>query len=424
MRWSKRPSLPLSSLTHAASRAPCCGRHRPAFFGPTGRNGFHHSVRQPFLLDLLKRLFLGPTYSEPHVASRSERTRAAMPPPIFNPDVAKPELAFLHQVLGLKPSINKNAQLQDVVFICIDCEAFEHDQKKITEVGVAVLDTKDLAATKPGEHGAGWIAKMQYAHFRPTEYVMQVNRRFVKGCEDKFAFGDTAWIHLRDAAKVMARIFQCPSRLSEAAKFNVDLPDDKRNVVFIAHGISNDDAYLAQLGFKLSQAENTVRQVDSQRVAGGAKNKALGLKRLLEELGVESQGLHNAGNDAAYTLQAVLFMAVKEHRQPGKMFETKLVPAIKLPGTVRAAGVSAPHVYGGTAKEEKVKLPINGPSHAQKTKFRNKTFKKPPTPATNNSAPAAGQLPNLPNLGRHQMKRPAPEDDGTNGPPARKKTAR
>lgn len=42
------------------------------------------------------------------------------------------DLLQLQQILGLAPS---KKPVQDVVFVCIDCEAYESDQTKITEIG-------------------------------------------------------------------------------------------------------------------------------------------------------------------------------------------------------------------------------------------------------------------------------------------------
>lgn len=42
------------------------------------------------------------------------------------------DLLQLQQILGLAPS---QRPVQDVVFVCIDCEAYEFDQTKVTEIG-------------------------------------------------------------------------------------------------------------------------------------------------------------------------------------------------------------------------------------------------------------------------------------------------
>lgn len=52
--------------------------------------------------------------------------------------MAHQELSHIQQLLGLAESKN-GKPVQDVVFVCIDCEAFEFDQSKITEIGMSRL---------------------------------------------------------------------------------------------------------------------------------------------------------------------------------------------------------------------------------------------------------------------------------------------
>ena len=52
--------------------------------------------------------------------------------------MAHQELSQLQQLLGLAEPKN-GKPVEDVVFVCIDCEAFEFDQSKITEIGVSRL---------------------------------------------------------------------------------------------------------------------------------------------------------------------------------------------------------------------------------------------------------------------------------------------
>lgn len=54
------------------------------------------------------------------------------------------ELQLVQKMLGLPSPIPLPSELADVVFVCVDCEAFEFAQNKTTEVGVSVLDTREL----------------------------------------------------------------------------------------------------------------------------------------------------------------------------------------------------------------------------------------------------------------------------------------
>jgi hypothetical protein len=71
-------------------------------------------------------------------------------------------------------------QEASVVFVCVEL---------VTEVGIATLDTKDLASVVPGEGGANWMSCIRARHFRINEHKHLNNVEFVAGCADKFEFG-------------------------------------------------------------------------------------------------------------------------------------------------------------------------------------------------------------------------------------------
>src|SRR5689334_21942416 len=93
-------------------------------------------------------------------------------------------------VAAWQPDMIAPFQPKDHVrFVCVDVEAFEFNTNLITEVGFAVLDTEDIIGIAPGEDGRNWIAAMQGYHFRISEYTHLKNKKFVKGCPEKFNFG-------------------------------------------------------------------------------------------------------------------------------------------------------------------------------------------------------------------------------------------
>ena len=75
------------------------------------------------------------------------------------------------------------------VFICVDVEAYERDNNKITEIGICTLDVRDLAQQVPGEGGKNWMELIRCRHFRIREYKHLNNTEFVSGCADRFEFG-------------------------------------------------------------------------------------------------------------------------------------------------------------------------------------------------------------------------------------------
>ncbi|KAI5370730.1 Putative ribonuclease H-like superfamily [Septoria linicola] len=137
------------------------------------------------------------------------------------------------------------------------------------------------------------------------------NGRFSKGNPDSFAFGESAGLTLADANAVLATVIENGGL---AVK-----PAEPRNVIIVGHSLKNDLAYLRLLGgLEVLQLPNVVLRFDTQLIATPKKQKP-GLAKLLVALEIDAKHLHNAGNDAYYTLYALLCMAVKERHEPGSV---------------------------------------------------------------------------------------------------------
>jgi len=230
----------------------------------------------------------------------------------------KAEVRRLQQMLGLVGGIDKD--LNGAIFICIDCEAYERAQHMITEIGISILDPKALKDIDPGPDGSAWFDAIKHVHLRVEEYKHLVNGAFVKGCPDKFNFGATSFIKLADAGKILHRIFNNTERVHEACNLDLELqPNTKAKIVLVGHALGGDTKYLRRVGFSPS---NVIAHMDTQKLARASKKDSPGLRRLLIALGIEAQNLHNAGNDAAYTMQALVGLAVREHHEAGSVEAT------------------------------------------------------------------------------------------------------
>ena len=78
---------------------------------------------------------------------------------------------------------------QDVVFVCIDVEAIELTPNPISEVGIAILDSKDIRNVRQGPCGSDWWKYFKCHHLRIKEYSGLINYRYIQGCPDHFDFG-------------------------------------------------------------------------------------------------------------------------------------------------------------------------------------------------------------------------------------------
>ena len=230
----------------------------------------------------------------------------------------------------------------DVVFVSVDVEAYERERRAITEIGISSLDTRDLIKLAPGEGGADWFNKIRSRHFRIREYGHLQNTEFVAGCADRFekAFGTSEWVSKAEAPKIIASCFRPPfavnpknpkanlrfvavdhpqtgtSQPTDSAPSSSDAaqPDDtllKRNIILVGHGIKSDIEYLRNLGYDVSNLSNLLEAIDTADIYRAFKQEQnpRNLGQVLLELGLTGWNLHNAGNDAAYTLQALLGIA-------------------------------------------------------------------------------------------------------------------
>jgi hypothetical protein len=218
---------------------------------------------------------------------------------------------------------------QSVVFVCVDIEAYEKDHNKITEVGVATLDTRDLAGVAPGTDGEAWRGKIRARHFRINEYRHLVNNQYVTGKPNGFEFGVSTFVSLKDAPTEVAACFRPPFGLHEhniGVRYaqgpviseadademrknindsiaEIDL-DEKRNVVFLGHNTNADVGYLQKLGFDPLKAEGILECMDTAKMwqAWRREQQPTSVGRILNSLDIIGWGLHNAGNDAVYTV--------------------------------------------------------------------------------------------------------------------------
>ncbi|KAI9790747.1 MAG: hypothetical protein M1816_004889 [Peltula sp. TS41687] len=203
-----------------------------------------------------------------------------------------------------------------VVFICVDVEAYEKDNSLITEIGISTLDTLDLLSLPPGDGGSAWMKKMRCRHFRVQEYADLRNHVHVRGCPDKFDFGKSEWISKKDAKDVLTGCFSPPfSGPADAEEQSAqDGAAARRRFVLVGHSVQDDLTYLSKLGFDPRTVPGFLEVVDTGSLWRAFKREPVHrtLEITLYQLGLTGWHLHNAGNDAAYTLQAMIALAVRD----------------------------------------------------------------------------------------------------------------
>ncbi|XDG01546.1 hypothetical protein ABKA04_001161 [Annulohypoxylon sp. FPYF3050] len=194
-------------------------------------------------------------------------------------------------------------QTKDTVrFVCVDVEAWERSRHVITEVGFAVLDTEDTMRVAPGKDGCNWFELIKSRHFVIREHLDKINTMYVQGCPHLFSFGASEYVYSKDIARMIGNIIGDTES------------EDKRPVIMVGHDMVQDLKYLTDVGFNIWRVPQFKDEIDTksmyQRLQKSANGRAL--STLCEELGVPGYNFHNAGNDATYTLRAMIAMAVQQ----------------------------------------------------------------------------------------------------------------
>ena len=111
------------------------------------------------------------------------------------------------------PPIHVNSpppwQPQDYsLLVSLDVECYEWDKSKVTEIGIAVLDTRKIVGVAPGPEGIDWHDLIEARHYRIREHSFYQNKNFVAGCADKFDFGESEVISKYEAKDVLRFWFE------------------------------------------------------------------------------------------------------------------------------------------------------------------------------------------------------------------------
>ncbi|KAK4952417.1 hypothetical protein LTR10_009223 [Elasticomyces elasticus] len=186
----------------------------------------------------------------------------------------------------------------DFVFVSIDFEGALGNRAGITEFGVAKLDTRDI------------VGKTVDAS-SPANTISGHNYLLAKCRKQRCMFGNTTRI---DKPQLAATI-----------KAELNIPDDakdqlesQRRIVLVGHGLHNEQLILERHGIKLGDMDAVVGILDTSQYGMGGSLETL-LDRLSLPLPRNRNGiadsLHCAGNDAHFTLRALLALLNLQHQE-------------------------------------------------------------------------------------------------------------
>lgn len=236
----------------------------------------------------------------------------------------------LRELLGLAPLHTSQdphtaANLpQDALIVSIDVEWERRGRReRIVEIGITILDTRNIIDVLPGRHGHDWFAKAETYH-----YVVNVTWRpwqRMRAClfsDDRYGNVSTIKKHIRKTLQRAAYLRPNPRG---------PIGHSPRKIVLVGHSVVRDlQSLYRSPGLELDflgtdvflTKPTTVFDTFMLTVAAnkqGAKIRWRGLGWLVNWLGVHPQyrqfdsviGCHNAGNDAAYAMMALLMYAIR-----------------------------------------------------------------------------------------------------------------
>lgn len=230
-----------------------------------------------------------------------------------------------------------------VILISVDVEAFEFNQKLVTEIGISTLDTVDLLGLQPGAKGINWAAKIRSRHFRIREHSHRLNKVHVEGCPDKFDFGQSEWISKQDVVSVLEECFN-PSR----SLYSIGTC----KVVLVGHNVAADMKYLNELGFDVARIIFDCIDTSDLYKASRREVRQSALSTLLLQYGIAAKHLHNAGNDASYTLRVMVAIALDHSQNRRNAEEWEIEKRNRMEAACKAARAKVSTEFEGWSTSE------------------------------------------------------------------------
>ena len=119
---------------------------------------------------------------------------------------------------------------------------------------------------------------------------------------------ESEFVPITEVAPLMRSI------IDEATVTEADSTERAQDVVLVFHEFQSDVKYLEGVGYGVYDNPNLLEIVDTKHMKQSAlrSNQATRLESILFQLGFPYGNLHNAGNDAVYTLRAMIGLAVEK----------------------------------------------------------------------------------------------------------------
>ncbi|KAF3158341.1 hypothetical protein TWF225_002334 [Orbilia oligospora] len=186
----------------------------------------------------------------------------------------------------------------DCTFFSIDIESWERNHDIVTEVGL----TKYTPSTKVDQGGT--IGEKISDHIIIKEHRRYKNGNYVADASGNFEFGNSRLVPLAETKEAIVAFMCAP---------------EKYQRILIGHDINADIEYLRKLGYD-DELKDFSMIFDTAEIwkAFADTFDGIGLSRLCSELDISAWNLHNAGNDARYTMEAFVKMISRTANGEGR----------------------------------------------------------------------------------------------------------
>lgn len=197
---------------------------------------------------------------------------------------------------------------QNAILFAIDIEGFESNQNIITEIGISIYDPRENLR----EHGVT-VPILRNYHLIVSEFFTLRNKNYLTDVKDCYLLGESIILpydQCADFIQSLVNFYMFPKTAAEKTWGRC----------FVGHGMANDLNWLKSMGIKfppnmkdISYRYNRGKTDDSAYIIDTSKLHQIMYGDTYGSLGknlklhkIPHSFLHNAGNDAYYTLQLLL----------------------------------------------------------------------------------------------------------------------
>ncbi|KIN07409.1 hypothetical protein OIDMADRAFT_47317 [Oidiodendron maius Zn] len=197
-------------------------------------------------------------------------------------------LEQLQSIFGLQ-----NSPIWDAVIVSFDLELLKPGAPDISQMGVSILDTRCLSLDISKSTGS-----LLTRHFVIGGQKRGGQKRFRRE-RMKFYFGTSE--------------YRTDDRVNEVILKQLYIQDEikgqeYRKIILVGHGLRSDLAVLQKRGIFIQEIPTIIAKFDTTYIATEVLGIKSSLYHLLKILDCPHENMHIAGNDANYTLRALLLL--------------------------------------------------------------------------------------------------------------------